>query len=66
MSFNYTNIVGKECAGWINLFFGDEVVALVNNVDLANRIREEIPERALRAKPNPNGTGGGSEVETIL
>ena len=47
MGFNYVNIVSvnEECDGWLNLFFDDECVAMVDNVDLANRMRENIPEK---------------------
>ena len=49
--FNYVNVVGRGCEGWLNLFFGDEIIALVNNVALADEIRKTISER----KPNGNG-----------
>ncbi len=50
MAFNYVNIVGKECLGWLNLFFDDECVAMVNDVELADRIRKEIPEKQYMKK----------------
>lgn len=31
--------------GWINLFFNDEIVALINNDYLASQIKQSIPER---------------------
>lgn len=46
--FNYVDIVSDGCAGWLNLFFGDDVVALVDNVELANRIRSEIKPRSMK------------------
>ncbi len=45
MEFNYVNVVGKGCEGWLNLFFGDDCIALVNDTKLADRIRATIPER---------------------
>ena len=42
MDFNYVNIKTKGCEGWLNLFFGEHVIALVNNVWLADKIREKI------------------------
>lgn len=50
MSFNYVNIVGKECKGWLNLFFDDECIAMVNDIELADRIRKEIPEKVYEHK----------------
>jgi hypothetical protein len=37
--FNYVDIVGKGCEGWINLFFGDVIITLIRDVDLANEIK---------------------------
>jgi hypothetical protein len=37
--WSYVNVVGDECKGWLNLFFAGEVIALVRDVDLADRIR---------------------------
>jgi len=45
MKFTYVNIASKGCEGWLNLFFGDHVIALVDNVWLANQIRAEIQEK---------------------
>jgi hypothetical protein len=48
--FNYVNCVGGDyCKGWMNLFFGDEVIALINNVELANKMRKTISERKQNA-----------------
>lgn len=47
-TFNYVNITTKGCEGWLNLFFDDHVIALVDNVCLADKIRQEIPERNTR------------------
>ena len=44
MPFNYTNITTKGFEGSLNLFFNRQIVALVDNVNLANEIRKEIPE----------------------
>lgn len=44
-SFNYVNVVGKGCEGWLNLFFGEYCVALIREIDLANKIRGEIKEK---------------------
>ncbi len=32
----------KGCEGWINLFYNDEILALVRDVDLANKIKYTI------------------------
>ncbi len=45
MVLNYVNIVTKGCEGWLNLFVDDHVIAMVDNVYLADKIRAEIPER---------------------
>lgn len=42
MSFSYIDVVTKGCEGWLNLFFDDYCITLVNNVVLANKIRAEI------------------------
>lgn len=43
--FTYVNVIGRGCEGWLNLFFEDEVIALVTNVELANKIRKVIKEK---------------------
>ena len=43
--FNYVNVTGKGCEGWLNLFFKDYIMTLVRDVDVADDIREHIPER---------------------
>jgi beta-glucosidase/6-phospho-beta-glucosidase/beta-galactosidase len=48
--FSYVDITTKGCEGWLNLFFYDFPIALVNNVDLANKVRDVVPARA-----NPKG-----------
>jgi hypothetical protein len=51
--FNYTNIVGKGCEGWLNLFFKDYIIQLIRDVDVAEDIRGHIPER-IKAETNGN------------
>lgn len=43
--FSYVNIVGKGCEGWLNLFFADEIIAMVSNKAIAKEIRKDIPEK---------------------
>ena len=45
MEFTYVNITTKGCAGWLNLFFGEYVVCMVDDEWLANKIREKIKEK---------------------
>ena len=45
MTFTYVNVIGKGCEGWLNLFFGEFCIALINDVDLANSIRKVTLER---------------------
>lgn len=45
MKFEYVNVVGKGCEGWLNLFFGEHFIALIDNVKIANLIRSEINEK---------------------
>jgi len=45
MKFSYVDIVGDSCKGWLNLFFGDFPVALVDNIYIANEIRKIIPKK---------------------
>ena len=47
LQFNYVNIVSNnpDTEGWLNLFFGERCVALVNDKHLADEIRKEIPEK---------------------
>lgn len=47
-TFNYVDVVGAGCKGWLNLFFGENVIALVKDVELADRIRKEILKRSKR------------------
>jgi len=42
MIFTYVDVIGKGCEGWLNLFFGPYIVALVNNVFIAQKMREVI------------------------
>lgn len=45
ITFNYVDITTKGCEGWLNLFFGDEIVAMVRNKALASEIRKVTPPR---------------------
>ncbi len=45
MKFTYVNITGKNCDGWLNLFFGEYHVVMVDDIELANSIRQEIEEQ---------------------
>lgn len=44
MKFEYTDIVGEECEGWINLFFGGWCVALIKDTELAENIKATTPK----------------------
>lgn len=63
MEFGYVNITTDGCEGWLNLFFGEHVVGLVNNVWLADRIREYIdstePTVEADARPQCKCKSGG-------
>jgi hypothetical protein len=43
--FNYVDVVGEGCEGWINLFFGDNIIALVKDVSVADSIKAVIEPR---------------------
>ena len=43
VGFSYVDITTKGCEGWLNLLWGDYPVALVDNVHIANQIREVVP-----------------------
>ena len=43
--FNYVNVVGKGCEGWLNLFHNGDIVCLVRVVIIADEIRQTTPER---------------------
>lgn len=43
--FNYVNIIGKGCEGWLNLFHDDDIVCMVSCVSIADSIRKTTPER---------------------
>ena len=45
--FNYVNVTSPGCKGWINLFHGNDILCLVDNVELADRIKKNVPERDL-------------------
>jgi len=40
MEFTYVDVVGEGCEGWINLFFGDDCIALIDNPKLAAEIKK--------------------------
>lgn len=42
MKFKYVDIISPGCAGWLNLFFGEYIIAMVNSPKLANEIRKVI------------------------
>jgi hypothetical protein len=42
MKFTYVDVVGKGCDGWINLFFGDECIALINDPVQAAEMKKVI------------------------
>lgn len=46
--FSYVNITTKGCEGWINLFFGEQIIAMISDVDLASEIKAETEERYAR------------------
>ncbi len=46
--FNYVNIVGGEYRGWLNLFFDEYCIAMVDDVELADKIRKKIPEKVYK------------------
>jgi len=50
MPFFYVNIVTKGYDGALNLFFNDDIIALVDNIELADAIRKEISEKK-KSKP---------------
>lgn len=41
--FKYVNVTTPGCAGWLNLFFDEYCVALVNSAKVANQMRKVIP-----------------------
>jgi hypothetical protein len=45
MQFSYVDIKTKGCEGWLNLFFGDYCIALVDNIVIAKEIRKSILPR---------------------
>ena len=44
-TYNYVDVVGKGCEGWLNLFFGDHFIGMVTNLELADEIRKVTPKR---------------------
>ena len=57
MKFTYVNIIGREWEGWLNLFFGEYCVAMVKDIELANMIRQEIPEKGDASQPSNSADG---------
>ena len=41
--YEYIDVVGKGCEGWINLFFNGEILCLVDNIESAERIKGITP-----------------------
>lgn len=50
--FSYVNIRTKGCEGWINLFFGEHCIALIDNREIADQIKGEIEPKY--AEPCPD------------
>jgi hypothetical protein len=48
--------VGKGCEGWLNLFWGDYCVALVDNAVIADQMRKVI-----HPKPSAALSGNGKQ-----
>ena len=44
--FNYVNVIGDGCDGWLNLFHNDDILCLVRVIAIADEIRATTPERA--------------------
>lgn len=44
MKFEYVDVVGEGCEGWINLFFGGYIIAMIRNTDLAEQIKATTPK----------------------
>jgi len=42
--FSYLNFRTKDCEGWLNLFFDGQCIAVIQDVALANKIREVTVE----------------------
>ncbi len=47
--YNYVDCVGSGCEGWLNLFFGDYCVNLVNDPVIADEIRKVTPKRIIKS-----------------
>ena len=43
--FNYVDVVGEGCEGWINLFHGSDIVCCVMCVPIADEIKKTTPMR---------------------
>lgn len=44
VGFSYVDVTSPNCEGWLNLFWGDYCVALVNNAYIAEQMRQTIPQ----------------------
>ena len=48
--FSYVDVVGEGCEGWINLFFEDYIIALIRDVEVANKMKEQIVNKLNKDK----------------
>jgi hypothetical protein len=44
--FSYVDVTTKGCEGWLNLFWGDHCVALVDNAVIADQMRKVIAHKS--------------------
>jgi hypothetical protein len=66
--FNYVDVVGDGCKGWLNLFHNDDIVCLVRVGVIANEIRNTTPRRGESTMSTCNhkystNTGRGGKPE---
>lgn len=47
IKFEYVDVVGEGCEGWINLFYGGRCAALVRDVELAESIKSTTPKMCI-------------------
>jgi len=45
VAFSYVDVTTKGCEGWLNLFWGDHCVALVDNAVIADQMRKVIAHK---------------------
>lgn len=43
--FTYVDVVSPGCEGWLNLFFGDQIICLVDNKKVAEQMRLVLDEK---------------------